>query len=673
MTDDWWNDPPMSPTERLRVYGSPAPNPASILTGPTYDAAVHYARVKALYDAYPYLTEKQCTDATISLFKNILKTTRQPNDDVLFACFTLMQQLLENETIYCPTLPSFDPQSSPNYQNLVLRPLLTEAEQFYTEASHIIADVFNTFTIFFTALFQRLPDSAFATTPSATMMLPLIEIMPDSADAIHKTIGLFMGAAVETPKAPRRFVQLQQTFSANCIVASSGKREITSIEQLVTPAEFAKSHTLTEVAQTYLANTPFLDLFTMGVPFVIPEETRFSGHWIVAAQGRGKTTLLHTLVMEDLKKDACVILIDPKGELIEPISKLKMIQDRLVIIDPSKQLALNPLDVPKRNMRSAVSQLEYIFGALLQGALTPKQSSFFRAVLRSLLIALPNPTLEDFRQIVTNGKSHLREVIPTLPKDLQDFYNIEFSQYDGTRSEIMWRLRIVMENDTVNKILNAAKSEINIGRDMDAGKVIIINNSWALLDPDGSEFVGRFFVAQVWAAATQRSLRPASQKKPCFLYIDEAHAVIRNDEKIAAIIDQCRSQKIALILAHQRLDQIEDKNVMSALSNCAIKYANVEPSDAASMARHLYTQPEKLRLPLGSFAAYVRDLTTEPIVLKVTPVDFSQYETFTASGISADRGADLDSSPPARPPEQVSIPLNDAHTGDHAEPAEKWG
>ena len=318
----------------------------------------------------------------------------------------------------------------------------------------------------------------------------------------------------------------------------------------------------------------------------------------------------------------------------------------------------------------AVSQLEYIFGALLQGALTPKQSAFFRAVLRSLILAFPNPTLEDFRQIVANGKRHVSNIIPKLPKDLQDFYNVEFSQYDSTRSEIMWRLRIVMENDTVSKILNAAKSEINIGRDMDAGKVIIINNSWALLDPDGSEFVGRFFVAQVWAAATQRSLRPASQKKPCFLYIDEAHAVIRNDVKIAAIIDQCRSQKIALILAHQRLNQIEDQNVMSALSNCAIKYANVEPTDATMMARQLYTDPEKLRLPRGTFAAYVRDLTTDPIVLKVTPVDFSKYETFVDPEEPLHHAAELDSQPASAPSEHASTALNDSETGDPAAAAD---
>src|SRR5207244_1620143 len=104
------------------------------------------------------------------------------------------------------------------------------------------------------------------------------------------------------------------------------------------------------------------------------------------------------------------------------------------------------------------------------------------------------------------------------------------------------------------------------GELMDSGKVIIINLSKKLLGPQGTEFLGRFFIAMVRAAAEQRSGLPDNQKKPVFFYIDECHDIISRDDKIAEIIDQCRSQKIAIILAHQRLEQIQSSNVLSALS-----------------------------------------------------------------------------------------------------------
>ena len=75
----------------------------------------------------------------------------------------------------------------------------------------------------------------------------------------------------------------------------------------------------------------------------------------------------------------------------------------------------------------------------------------------------------------------------------------------------------------------------------------------------------------------QRSERPRHEKLPCFVYIDECYDVIREDENIADIIDQCRSQNIGLILAHQRTNQIVSKNVLDALMNSALRCHQAGP------------------------------------------------------------------------------------------------
>jgi TraM recognition site of TraD and TraG len=195
--------------------------------------------------------------------------------------------------------------------------------------------------------------------------------------------------------------------------------------------------------------------------------------------------------------------------------------------------------------------------------------------------------------------------------------------YDTTRNELIWRLRLLMENDFIRTMLNAPMTKFILKKEMDDGKIIIINNSQGLLDKDGAEFFARFFIAQIWNAATARSLQ--TYKKPCYVYIDEAQNVIRRDEMIASIIDECRSQKIALILAHQRVAQIESKNVLSALSNCAIRISNSD-EEADYFASVLRTEPEHLHsLNRGQFAVFVRDLTKHAFTMDVTPADFSSY------------------------------------------------
>ena len=290
------------------------------------------------------------------------------------------------------------------------------------------------------------------------------------------------------------------------------------------------------------------------------EETRFSGHWICARQGMGKTNLLLHMLSSDLQKDASIILMDSKGELTQPIRKLAL-GDRLVVLDPHFPFAINPLDVPRTNVKRAVNQLEYIFGVLLDATVTPKQRAFLRSILRAAIISLPDPTIYTIRKLIVSGWNEYEQYIPQLPHDLQDFFYVEWRDYDATRSELKWRFRLLFENDIVIKLFGATRTRFNITEAMDKGYVFVIDNAIEHLDEDGSSFLGRFFLAQIWGAAMARASRPHHQKKPVYVYIDEADLVIKNDPTIAAIIDRCRSQKVALICAMQRFKQIEDANV----------------------------------------------------------------------------------------------------------------
>ena len=76
-----------------------------------------------------------------------------------------------------------------------------------------------------------------------------------------------------------------------------------------------------ELVRTYLAGTPLHDLLLTPCPFDLPAEQRFAGHWIVAPSGRGKTTLLQAMFLNDLDRDASIIVIDSKGDLLDPIKE----------------------------------------------------------------------------------------------------------------------------------------------------------------------------------------------------------------------------------------------------------------------------------------------------------------------------------------------------------------
>ena len=375
------------------------------------------------------------------------------------------------------------------------------------------------------------------------------------------------------------------------------------------------------------------------VPFPLPSETRFSGHWVLSPPGRGKTTLLHAMIMEDLRiPEACLILMDSKGDLIDPIRRLRDIEDRLIIIDPDPlhPVAINPLDIARTEVTQTVDLLEYLFASLLEFKMTAMQTTLFRSVLRALVIAFPNPTLETFRDLLTNGYDRYKSYIQNLPTDLKDFFQNDFNEknYTDRRREVLQRLRLLLDNDTMRSMLTAETTRFRMSDAMDRGKVVIINNSKARLGDQGSEFFGRFFIAQVLAAAQQRSVRRSAQKPPVYFYIDECQNVIARDEKISTILDECRSQNIALIMAHQRTKQIVSENVLDALSNCAIRFANSD-EEARYLSPRLRSSPEFLQsLGRGRFAAFVRDLTPEAVAVSVNRVEFAGHQMMSGAELS---------------------------------------
>ena len=203
--------------------------------------------------------------------------------------------------------------------------------------------------------------------------------------------------------------------------------------------------------------------------------------------------------------------------------------------------------------------------------MTAMQTTLFRSVLRALVSAFPNPTLETFRDLLTNGYEKYKEHIEKLPPDLKDFFYKDFNEknYADRRREVLQRLRLLLDNETMRAMLTASSTRFRIGEAMDSGKIVIINNSKARLGDQGAEFFGRFFIAQVLAAAQQRSSRRREQKPPVYFYIDECQNVIARDEKIPTILDECRSQNIALIMAHQRTKADHDPKMCSTRSPTA--------------------------------------------------------------------------------------------------------
>lgn len=419
-------------------------------------------------------------------------------------------------------------------------------------------------------------------------------------------------------------------------------------------------------------------------PVGLPLEARFQGTWIVAPQGSGKTTLLSDLLMYDLgihllKNECSIIVLDSKGDLIHDLARNKAfgpglpLTGKLTLIEPSGDLAINPLDLGVTTGHS-IELLEYVLTGLLDTDPTPLQL----LVLRKLILAcraIPGATLMTMREILMHGWKRYETQIAGADQLTAEYFvtgQFEESEAKVTKKALLWRIEdLITRVDLLKGMFRSPSTKVDMTKLMDTPSLIIIDNSVAKLTQTGSELFGRFFIALILAAAQQRAGRSAADKLPVFVYLDEAQTVIHNDPKIATILQTCRSQKIAMTFAHQQIQQIDSPDVRQALKDCAIRFANPD-ADAAALEEPLRMSAERLQsLPKGKFALFVRDHTSRgvEVVIANEPVskwDKMKDEQFEA--IRADMRARYTFTPPPKPTPPPAANPDDVDTAP-----KEWG
>ncbi len=297
---------------------------------------------------------------------------------------------------------------------------------------------------------------------------------------------------------------------------------------------------------------------------------------------------------------------------------------------------------------------------MLEASVTPKQKGLLRSLLRACVIGIPNSTVLTIQDLIISGPDDYRQYIQHLPSDLQHLFDTskkgEWHSYDATLNELKWRFRLLLNPISSSKCFSPPRHVFVLPTQWITATCLLSIIQRPSFTRTALLFLGRYFIAQIWGAATMRSGRPQHQKKSVYVYIDEADTVINST--VAEIIDRCRSQNIALILAHQRTGQIEDTNVLSALENCAIKMVNVK-AEAPYFARLMDIPEERIKkLDRGFFAMEMRGQA--PSIIQV-PKASVPFQIMTASeeaalqrrmieryGISEILNTDV--SPPPPPP-----------------------
>ncbi len=420
-------------------------------------------------------------------------------------------------------------------------------------------------------ILNELPASALGTyqsddEPAAvpSMSIPLIDLCPNPASAIIRTMATLYDDDVV---GAHLFEAVRDQFERN-LCAASGipyERRGDSSKTVIPPSEY-RAESSAHLIAAYLGATPFAPFFATRLSFAIPLPVRFEHTHILAGSGHGKTQTLQHLILSDLANNEppSLVIIDSQGDMLRKLSRLSLfdpeqgaLASKLIIIDPSDvdhPPALNLFDVNfdrigqyntaarEQILNGVIELYDYIFGSLLGAELTQKQSVIFRYIAR-LMLTIPGATIHTLIQLMTDATPFMGH-IAQLPPGAQMFFETEFSHksFTDTKRQIQRRLWGILENPTFERMLTAPKNRIDMFDALNSGKIVLVNTAKDFLKAERSSFFGRFFIALTLQAALERAALPEQNRRPAFLYIDEAADYF--DRNIDDLLTQARKYNL---------------------------------------------------------------------------------------------------------------------------------
>jgi hypothetical protein len=512
------------------------------------------------------------------------------------------------------------------------------------------------------AFFRMLPESCFGE-PDAeandSFDVVLLDLMEDPTKAVEQ---LFMLPYDNEALSCHVFDKLRERYATNLVVASGFSPSVhpaTVETKLLLPSR-QRDTTAPELVASYLGGTPFETLLDLPVPFYIPGAVRFEHCHIVGGTGHGKTQLMQKMIHADLiaaKTDGrSVVVIDSQGDLINKLVRLELfspdapgnLADRLVVIDPADvefPAALNLFDAHLDRMRAygpadkerilngVIELYELFFGAFLGAELTQKQGVIFKYLAR-LMLVIPDATIHTLMRIMEDGKP-FKPYMEKLDGSARYFFETEFfhPSFAATKKQVLRRLWGVLSTPAFERMFTQPKNKLDLFEAMNDGKIIFVSTAKDLLKREGSQLLGRFFIAMLTQAALERSTLPENKRTPTLVYVDEAQEYF--DDNIETILNQARKYRVGLTLAHQTLDQLSPRLRSAILANTSMKCAGgVSSKDARALADELHTTSDfvesmKRRGSRSEFAVWVKNLTGQAIRLSV-PLGFLERQPILA-------------------------------------------
>ncbi|MBN9483122.1 MAG: hypothetical protein BGO70_01120 [Bacteroidetes bacterium 43-93] len=292
----------------------------------------------------------------------------------------------------------------------------------------------------------------------------------------------------------------------------------------------------------------------------VPTSLRLKHTHVIGATGTGKSTLLLSMIAQDMQLGNGLSVLDPHGDLIEAILA-HVPKERI-----NDVILINPADgeFPVAfNILSAHSEIEKdILSSDLVAAFKRLSTSWgdqMNSVLANAILAFleskEGGTLLDLRRFLVE-----KSFRDTYLKTVADPHVVYYWQHEypllksNSIGSILTRLDTFLRPKLIRNMV-AQKKGLDFENILDTKKILLVKLSQGLIGAENSFLLGTFFVSKMYQTAMARQAKSKEERNDFFLYIDEFQNFIT--PSMSHILSGARKYHLGLILAHQDMQQLQ--------------------------------------------------------------------------------------------------------------------
>lgn len=339
----------------------------------------------------------------------------------------------------------------------------------------------------------------------------------------------------------------------------------------------------------------------------------------VGPTGSGKSTLIASLLMQDLRAGRGAFVLDLKGDLVDDCLRLVPAgrEHDVVVLEPARGGAQPGLKLfatggdPELTSDLVLGTIQ----ALFQDSWGIRSSQYLGLGLRTLA-ALPDATLVDLPALFTDPGFRTRAVArvrdPWLQAAWKRFLTLSAAERATHVSSPMTKLEELVGRGRLRLVLGQSDSKLDFRETLARGRLVLVSLPPGLLGMPATRLLAALTLWQFFQAVEARAAIPPERRFPFFAYVDEVAVLGDLPLPLESILERARGHGVGLTLSPQALSQLSTDLRQSLLANVgslitfghrsekeAGLLAEALPGVNAEQIQHLGRHEIALRLGLG--------------------------------------------------------------------------